>query len=417
MALYQRTFIHILLALVLCTSAAAAPSPLAKRISISAQNESVQSVLKHVETLAGVKIMYNSQILAGKQPVSISAKDVTVRRALQLIINDGNLLFYELDKYIVIAQRRDVPQGVLFQKAIAQTAPEATLSAVNDTLLIYDTVQVVDSVHTTVSDTLRIFDTVRIERPKTKEPAKKTPSRLAVSAELMPAYHTALGNSQSLGQIAFSGQAMIIRKQKYLDFGAGLGIVVQRGAMQYNYQQETVDSTLHEATKTVVHRYETGRYYYVNGSGQTVTQILYDSVSVPVTYQWYTRERTAQTAAQTVRHQIIWLSLPIRASLHTEAGKKIDAGISLTLSPAMAVQSGGSLILSDGSIAPAGKQTVAAFTVFASIAPSISYRIGKQAQVFAMPTMQMSAASYIRGEHCTAFMAGLSIGTVISLGK
>jgi hypothetical protein len=34
-----------------------------------------------------------------------------------------------------------------------------------------------------------------------------------------------------------------------------------------------------------------------------------------------------------------------------------------------------------------------------------------------MPTMQMSAASYIRGEHCTAFMAGLSIGTVISLGK
>lgn len=417
MAFYQRTFIYILLALVLCTSAAAAPSPLAKRISISAQNESVQSVLKHVETLAGVKIMYNSQILAGKQPVSISAKDVTVRRALQLIINDGNLLFYELDKYIVIAQRRDVPQGVLFQKAIAQTAPEAVLSAVNDTLVIYDTIQVVDSVHTAVSDTLRIYDTVRVEQPKAKEPAKKTPSRLAISAELMPAYHTALGSSQSLGQIAFSGQAMIIRKQKHLDFGAGLGIVAQRGAMQYNYQQETVDSTLHEATKTVVHRYETGRYYYVNGSGQTVTQILYDSVSVPVTYQWYTRERTAQTVAQTVRHQIVWLSLPIRASLHTDAGKKIDAGISLTVSPAMAVQSGGSLILSDGSIAPAGKQNVAAFTVFASIAPSISYRIGKQAQVFAMPTMQMSAASYIRGEHCTAFMAGLSIGTVISLGK
>lgn len=416
MAKYQHSFIYIIIALLLCQTAAA-QSPLAKRISLSVQNASVQDALKQVEARAGVKIMYNSQILAGKPPVSISVKDVPVRRALQLIINDGTILFYELDKYIVIAQRRDVPQGVLFQKAIAQAPQAEVLAAVNDTLRIYDTIQVVDSVHTAISDTLRIYDTVHVEQPKPKEPAKKSPSRLAASAELMPAYHTTIGSSQSLGQVSFSGQALILRKQKHFDIGAGLGIVAQRGAMQYNYQQETVDSTLHEATKTVVHRYETGRYYYINGSGATVTQILYDSVAVTVPYQWYSRERTVETVTQTVRHQTLWLCVPIRAALHTDTGKKIDAGISLTLSPTLAVQTGGQLIRSDSSIASADKQTVAGFTVFASIAPSISYRLNKQAQAYIMPTLQLSAGSYIRGERYTALLAGVTIGTAFSLAK
>lgn len=407
----------ILWAIFLCNVSIAAPSPLAKRISLSAQGISVQNALKQVETRAGIKLMYNSQLLSDKPPVTASFNDISVRRALQLIINDGNIIFYELDKYIVIAQRRDVPQGVLFQKAIASASAPTMLNAINDTLHIYDTVQVIDSVRTSVTETLRIYDTVRVEIPKMKETAKKKSTRTAICADVMPAYHTTLGSSQSIGQLSFGGQALVVWRQKHLDIGAGLGILMQRGAMQRYYQRETVDSVLYNANKAVTHKYETGRYYYVNELGETVTQILYDSVAVTVPYQWYNRIETSETVSQTVRHQILWLSTPIRMSIHTEAGKKTDLGINFTVSPTLSVLRSGQILLSDESLIAADKQSIASYALFASIAPSISYRFNKQSQAYIMPSLQIAASSYATGQQYISLLAGVSVGTLFSIGK
>ncbi len=406
--------ISLFFCLILFCRGTASASSLTTTISLYAKDESLQDVLKKIETLADVKIMYNSKILHNHSPITVNIRSITVRSALQTIINDSDLLFYELDKYIVITQRRDVPNGVIFQQAVLDPTITETRRAINDTFQFFDTLRISDTVRVLIFDTLHIVDTIQIRTDKSKEVASNNRSTLMISAEFMTAYQMMAGLSTDKPQASFSSQTMVHRKCKNWSCGFGVGYFIQRGGSRKQTTVITRDSLRNKSSETVVHKYPSGTYYYVQ-NGDTVPIIVYDSVTVTVPYEWFDYTINSTTSVQDYRYNISWLSLPLRIEFLTDSPKHINAGISLTVSPSISVFSNGQIVASDGSIKEVNRNYIQSFTVFASIAPIVSINLNRQAKFFVSPTIQSSLSTVFKHNPSLSVAAGLNAGISFKL--
>jgi hypothetical protein len=423
------TFIASILLLVSCLASAntlVASSILSKRISITAVNEPIQSVLSRIEKDAEVRFMYNSKQLQGVPPLNFKLTNATIKHILQVAINDKNIVFYELNKYIVIAKPREVPRGTKFEQAIEhEPLADVAKPPIADVVkppTVADTIHIIDTVTVTVFDTIIVTDTQVVSiaapsQPKTKQtnPEKSRTSNFWLQAELLPAYQFMLGNSKDKGLTSLVASGIVSYRRDNFSAGLGIGTFVQRGTA-YNSRTETIlDSTLHKASKTETHRYVTGQYYYTDQNGATKHVTVYDSVTVTVPYQWYSTSATHRSTEVRSVYSATWLTFPLRLAAYTSSRKAMNVGLALTLAPALCVAASGNVNNSDSS-ATAATGNIHSFTVFASALPYLALKAGKSASFYVGPSVQSSLVTPVVGSSYLSMTFGIAIGVEMRVG-
>lgn len=91
------------------------------KFSISMQNSKVSEVLKAIENQSDFYFFFNNEELDGDQVVDVEAKDETISEVLGQILEDDNLDFEIVDRYVVIAKKDKLRQmvGQLNQRTVS----------------------------------------------------------------------------------------------------------------------------------------------------------------------------------------------------------------------------------------------------------------------------------------------------------
>ena len=155
---------------------------LSKRVSIDVKNQTVEQVLHTVEVKASVLFMYNPQMFNAKRKLSLQLH-ASVQEVLQHVINNKDVVFYELNNYIVITTRREAPKQI--QYVSAALADNVAKLQVADTVRIFDTILVHDTLRFSITDTIRVYDTVKVEKPKPTNPNKSDDNNEATKPETL----------------------------------------------------------------------------------------------------------------------------------------------------------------------------------------------------------------------------------------
>ena len=414
-----------ILSCLLVTKSYATPFSLAKRISINVSNLPVQAVLKQIESQAQVRFMYNSKILLSKRPVTLNLKNTPVKRILQVIINDPEIVFYDLNQYIVIAVRKEVPKGTQFEEAVVETSPLVTETSriKYDTITVFDTIAIFDTSHITmpVYDTIKVYDTVMVKQEiQTKNQDKNVSLKKASTSlclEVMPLYQFMMNNPKDKGQVSFSSQGIIKRDWQHISIGLGVGYFLQRGTTRSSVTSETLDSTLHESSKTEIDSFIVGHYYYIDEKFDTIYITKWDTVVNIVKYKWYNYERKTKTTEKQSVYSITWISVPLMFSWHTNTKKTFNVGISLIVSPSLGINTSGNIYLSSkDSVFSFTKSLLPSYAIFASISPTISYDVKHLAKFYFSPCIKSSIVTIVKGEKYYSLSSGFSVGVSINLG-
>jgi len=139
-----------------------------KKINIQAHNESIATVLTHIEQLAGVNFMYMSGLFDKKKLVTISFTNTSIKVILQKLIPSNEVLLYVVDNKIIFYKKDEAPPGkggttytLSPVETTKKTEPEPTVKQAEPAKRIID-----DTVKITIYDTIKVtkFDTVKITR-------------------------------------------------------------------------------------------------------------------------------------------------------------------------------------------------------------------------------------------------------------
>ncbi|MBK8807135.1 MAG: hypothetical protein IPO21_11015 [Bacteroidales bacterium] len=404
------------------TSTAQSTSPLSKQVSISFQNQKIPAVLKEIERLADVRFTYNTIILQSKPSRSFSFKNTSIKSILKTLIDDSDLVFYEFDKYIIISRRRDIPQGTLFQRAIQdeKTGIAHEKTAINDTLIIHDTITYIDTVKFLHYDTLVVNDTVKYKKEKAESiKANKTNKNKSnlLSLEVFPSYHYTANNKNDVAKLSFGSQFLYSKNFKNVGLGVGLGFFMQNGASVYFKQTTSLDSTEHneERIETIIR--ESAHYYFKDSLGITQLIILYDTINFTYPVKWYTYNKTTETIEEDSKYSITWITLPLRFCYKTQSRKKVDFSLVVTLSPALRISSGGAYYSTKESAFIQTESKSASFSLFLGLSPTIIFKLNKIANFYVSPCIQTSLTPSFSNENYYSLSAGIALGVSISLSK
>jgi hypothetical protein len=354
-AIYLKVFFASAL-LFICQAAMPTPPALNRLIDITVKEQPLGNVLRQLETETGLRFVYNPAILNRSGTVSLSLQKTSLRSALQEIINDGSLVFYQHEGYIVISTRRDLPKGTEFVYAKPATSSGVVYTSITDTLTLVDTIVYIDTVRLVVWDTIRVYDTLTAKMPAPGQKPNSMRSLWQISAEQFNGISFLSGQVES--KPGFFNFTRLIAQRSIGRFfvGAGAGYMRHSGATAYTSYSQRTDSILYSAQVSHTHVYELGRYYLVVPGADTAWIVLYDSVQLSMPYNWYGYSNTTVSATAIKRHSLSWLSIPIRAGFSTPVSNATDAGAWFGLSPAIALRHSGSIAKKHG-------QTIAASSI------------------------------------------------------
>jgi hypothetical protein len=111
-------------------------------------------------------------------------------------------LFYELNNYVIISLRNEIPGRNNFERSISEQSERTyPIKSINDTLRVFDTLSFV------VFDTIliKVYDTIHVQSKHYKENKveKHIKKKISfISAEVSPLYQITLNNSD-IGNISF----------------------------------------------------------------------------------------------------------------------------------------------------------------------------------------------------------------------
>ena len=395
-----------------------------KKISIDVSNKPIAEILSIIERIADVRFMYNANLLHNKKPVSISVRNVPIVQILKTIINDNALVFYQMDKYIIIAKKGDaIPKGIKYEKAVIETRlPDQSTQVrhIVDTIHVIDPVKIISTSHEKVFDTIKVFDTVRVAQvvPQTKTDAgvkQKKLRDISLAFEAVPSFGILTNNPKDKGQPSLDGSFLVQKKTGAIVVSMGVGVYLQRGTSATSVETTKRDSTLHESSKTEVHRYKVGDYYYREGS-QIIHETLYDSVVVTIPYSWYSYNNTITRNEEKSTYSITWLQVPVRFSYFSNSKKALKAGISVTLRPSIPIATSGDMYYDATGISrPLSKTDLKAFTIFTSFAPVLLYNISSSIALDCGLPILTSPIQFVKGEKYRILSVGLQLGMVLKL--
>lgn len=396
---------------------------LSKRLSIDVKNQTVEQVLHLVETKASVLFMYNPQMFNAKRRLTLQLH-ASVQEILQHVINNKELVFYEMNNYIVITTKHEAPKQI--QYISAALTESAAKSQIVDTVRIYDTIVINDTIRVSVVDTITVYDTIRnIKSPVKEKTAEKTATSKSdaiatvnnrsffISSDFGPQYSDLLPDAGWLSDMSFAARGAVGCKWDNLSVSVGLGLLWQRGGSLGTKQITTRDSTVISDTAHVMQRYKKGDYWYYNGT-DSVQQTIYDSVMIQVPYTWYKTSIHSATIDSSVAHNILWLTIPCRLGYEWMISRKTNVGVSLCASPAFAVQRSGSIYdPKAASYRSINQYGIRLFNVLLALEPSVSYALSKKLSFQIVPVLQLSAISIFTAS--SAHYVGF--GTYLGLRK
>lgn len=98
-------FLLVLLATICCGNLSA-QALLQKKVTLEAENVALAEVLRSIGNQGGFSFSYNSNAVAGKRPVTIHAKDISVEKALDELLK-GTCNYKEVGNHIVLTASGD----------------------------------------------------------------------------------------------------------------------------------------------------------------------------------------------------------------------------------------------------------------------------------------------------------------------
>jgi hypothetical protein len=399
---------------------------LSKRISLTVQKQTIEKILHLVETKAKIQFMYNPQMFNLKKLVSVSLQNSSLQEVLQVIINNKELVFYEMGKYIVITNKHEAPVQANAIVAFSSINLTNSGNAQNpqllvDTIHFYDTVKVTktETKRIVIQDTVKIYDTITKIRtqvvPQTVVPTeaprteKTVASHWFAEASFAPLYADMLPQNKWIADLSLSAQASVGYKRERLNFSVGVGGLWQHGASKNNYTSSSYDSVIQRDTVFIVVKYKTGDYYYIVGA-DTIHKVVYDSTKSAVPRQWYKTKQHEKNTETTVGYSVYWVIIPCKIEYEWALSKKMNFGLGLSVSPAFAIKKYGQLY------DPKQQKTVyiaqsgiASFALFSSLEPSFSYSLSKNIAVQFTPIVQFTVRS-LMSESAYYFGGGARFG-------
>jgi len=388
---------------------------LSKRISVNVQKQSLENILFEIEKKADIQFMYNPKILNITRILTVQFDNIPIREILQSIINNKDLVFYEMGKFIVItskAKAKDVKNVV----AAVLPSNEETVKTIK-TVVFYDTLRTTfrDTIKLSIIDTTKIFDTIKVisnvQKTTTKLPITPVPVKLQyfVEADFAPLYTDILPDSKWKGDLSFSGQMSFGVKRNNLHVSIGIGSMWQRGYSPKSIKTTTRDSVLIRDTVQLQEKYILGDYYYIK-AGDTIRTVVYDSSVIDIPRHWYNKTEHTTIEYTSVSYSFVWITIPIKVEYQWAMTKKIGFGLGLSVIPAFAVKTKGEIFVpSLGTAVPISTSGLKSYSVFTSFEPSFSYALTKKLSVHCTPIFQMSVKS-ILNEKAYYFGGGARVG-------
>jgi hypothetical protein len=388
---------------------------LSKRISLNVQKQSLENVLFEIEKKADIQFMYNPKMLNISRIVSAQFQDVSLREILQSIINNKDLVFYEMGKFIVITSKLKAKDAKNVFTAILPT--DQDMRKTIKTVVFYDTVTTTfkDTIRVSIVDTTTIFDTVKVisngQKALTKLPVVAVPVKLQwfAEADFAPLYADILPDSKWKGDLSFLGQMAIGVKRNNIHFSIGIGSMWQRGYSPKIIYTTSIDSVIQRDTVQLMEKYILGDYYSIHDK-DTIRTVVYDSSVIAIPRHWYNKTEHTTVEYTSVSYSIVWVTIPIKVEYEWTVTKKMAFRLGLSIIPAFAVKTKGELYVpSLGTAIPINTSGLKSYSVFTSLEPTLSYALTKKLSVHCTPLFQMSIKS-ILNEKAYYFGGGARFG-------
>jgi len=383
---------------------------LSRRISLTIQKQSIDKVLRLVEKKAHVQFMYNPQMFNLKQTISVQIQNSTLQELLQTVINNKELVFYEMGNYIVITNKLQAPIQANVVAAFLtrkdDKAKDASNHLVVDTIHFYDTIPIIknETIRNIIQDTIKVYDTITKVTTKTVLPtAISTTTEIPESinslwfaqAAFAPLYGNVIQNSNWKGNLSNATQAMVGVKMNHVRISIGLEAMMQHGSSKSSQSSNSTDSVLQRDTIHVMQKYKTGDYYSIVGK-DTIHKVIYDSALVAVPQKWYNKTQHEKVIESIVIYSIYWIIIPFRIEYEWPMSKKMTVSLGLSVSPAFAIKKYGQIYSPQrNTIVSASQAGISSFTVFSSFEPSFSFALTKTVSVQLTPVVQCSLRSLI----------------------
>src|ERR1035437_1959623 len=398
---------------------------LSHRISLNIQKQSIDKVLHQIEKKAKVLFMYNPQMFNLKQTITVHIENSSLENVLQTIINNRELVFYEMGSYIVITNKHQAPlQATVIPAFVNQNDDKLSVTTnrlVVDTIHFYDTVKITKTItqRNIVQDTIRIYDTITkiltktinsISLPEVVQKENDTKrSYLYMQASLAPLYTTMLNNKNWFGAMSVSAQAMVGVKMNACKISIGLESFVQHGTSKSTQISQTTDSLLQRDTIHILQKFKTGDYFYLSGK-DTIDKVIYDSALVAVPRQWCKNSIHQKIVESQVTFSIYWIVIPCKIEYEMALSKKTNFALGLTLSPAFAIKQYGQIYdPQQQKIVDLAHLSISSFNLFSSIECSLAYALDKNLSVYCSPMVQCSLRSLLQS-------SSYYVGTGVCLG-
>jgi len=376
---------------------------LSKRISINVQKQSIEKVLHLIEKKAEVQFMYNPQMFNLKKVVTLQLQNSSIKEILQNLINNKDIVFYEMGKYIVLTNKLQAPVQANVISAIPSTQQLDYIDKTTQHRLILDTIHTYDTIkinktvtnRVNVFDTITIFDTVRTFIKKeipTNSVSTKAVSNTKWFSEIAyaPTYSDLLTNSKWLSDLSMSTRLSIGIEHNNISFSIGVGSLWQRGLSVISETSLTVDSILQKDSVKIIQKYKTGDYYYIIGN-DTIHKVIYDSSLVTIPRHWYNKTQHSTVKETTVNYSILWITIPCKFAYNWSITKKSHFDLGLCFTPAFAFKKYGQIYsLDDNNTVPTSKIKLATVAFFISIEPAFSYSLSNSIALNISPILQCS---------------------------
>lgn len=307
------------------------------RITVQFEDEPILSILKQIEKKYKINFSINSSLIPDTQKVTVELEDVTVAEALEVILQNLNISYKEINKQIVLYKRKSPTPNYPPNANSNQNRNDKHRQVIYDTIikLTYDTITTHNFDTLIVVDTLYTFDTVEVIR--FIEPT----SKVYLNVFYSPTFYTEtrlLSNSNNLQinnyafEKVFSSYfgADIGMRHKRNGAEIGIGILEEKEKVAYSFTEFELktfkDSVVQTEYEEVIK--EKNIYYETNGT-DTIWRIVNDTSYVPYeTVSYFNTDSTFENIkANEYKQQLTYITLPFRYSFTFINRKKVKVSV------------------------------------------------------------------------------------------
>ena len=390
---------------------------LSKLISVNIQKQTTEKALLIIEKKAGVHFMYNPQMFNTQKTVTLKLQNATLKEILQCLINNKDMVFYEMGKYIVITNKHQAPMQAIvipaFPSIVKPTETETVAHRVIlDTIHTYDTIKITKTKHVVIYDTLKVYDTITKIIPKEAPvlvvvtPSTKIKNEWFGEVSISPQYSDIIPEAKNLGDLSLSANVNFGCKHNNIECKIGVGGYWQRGISESEKSTKVVDYELRKDTIQMWQKYKIGDYYDLQGNHI----VKYDSTYISVPRQWYNITERNSTVITHVGYSIKWVIIPCHFKYIWQVSKRTSAGVGLGLTSAFVTSKTGFIYDSNSNkCVDISTKKFKSFALFASFEPSISYSLSKTFSIEFGPFIQTSIRS-IMNEQSYVISGGCYVG-------